>query len=601
MSHHFSLFRIIFGSYLTYHFASLFPYAPELYSDAGAISDASLNPAGRLSPGWIRPWTAYALVLLATIGSFLFTLGKWRRTAAVGVWIIATLLFLRNNLTANPSLPYINLVLLLTAFVPSGEKLLEARPEWRLPKSVTTVAAFLLALGYTFSGLTKLSSPSWIDGTALTHILENPLARPGFFREFLLSLPRTLLQLATWGALAAEILFLPLYLFRKTRPWIWLTLVVMHIGLVACIDFADLSIGMLMIHLFIMDPKWIPAPGTRSSTPAVIGFDGSCLMCSSFMNWLAANDSGKRLSFYPQPDGRSSSTIFVHYRGKTLTKSDAVLLLFSLQGGLFTFLSVLGQLVPRFLRDFIYDQIARQRHIFSKEKACSMPSLELRERLTSQPKNEEQLPNKPKFLWLVLATLPLSSCAYIKRPQTCHNSPALYKVSTTSALQEGDVIAFYMSKGESIKALTKGKIQKLPYALFNYGHLGIVIERQKELRLFQMALGQVANADESLDYLSGKSFDVYRPHTLPNRSSLRQFVNQCISQQVCYDKAALLGLRNRKVDLSTARPPKSLTCVTLVESALQAAGVPINARHRGGALDIITPSQLCHSHLETTR
>jgi len=37
---------------------------------------------------------------------------------------------------------------------------------------------------------------------------------------------------------------------------------VMHVGLVALLNFADLSLGMLMLHLFTMDARWcgrIPA------------------------------------------------------------------------------------------------------------------------------------------------------------------------------------------------------------------------------------------------------------------------------------------------------------------------------------------------------
>ena len=40
-----------------------------------------------------------------------------------------------------------------------------------------------MAVGYTFSGVTKLPSPSWRDGTALARILDNPLARPGPLRD----------------------------------------------------------------------------------------------------------------------------------------------------------------------------------------------------------------------------------------------------------------------------------------------------------------------------------------------------------------------------------------------------------------------------------
>ena len=73
-----------------------------------------------------------------------------------------------------------------------------------------------MALGYTLQRLHQAVSPSWVDGTALARVLENPLARPGALRELLLALPdRCCCALATWGALALELLFAPLALFAR--------------------------------------------------------------------------------------------------------------------------------------------------------------------------------------------------------------------------------------------------------------------------------------------------------------------------------------------------------------------------------------------------
>ncbi|WP_113960415.1 hypothetical protein [Roseimicrobium gellanilyticum] len=58
-----------------------------------------------------------------------------------------------------------------------------------------------------------------------------------------------------------ELLFLPLSLHRLTRAAAWAALVLMHAGILLVVDFADLSIGMLMIHLFTSSP--LTAPGYR--------------------------------------------------------------------------------------------------------------------------------------------------------------------------------------------------------------------------------------------------------------------------------------------------------------------------------------------------
>ena len=80
----------------------------------------------------------------------------------------------------------------------------------------------MLSLSYTYSGYTKLISPSWIDGSAFRDVLENPLARDTIFRGWILGMPEVILKLFTWAGLFLELAFLPLALFRRIRPWLWL-------------------------------------------------------------------------------------------------------------------------------------------------------------------------------------------------------------------------------------------------------------------------------------------------------------------------------------------------------------------------------------------
>jgi hypothetical protein len=102
-----------------------------------------------------------------------------------------------------------------------------------------------------------MDSASWVDGSAMAYLLENPLARPGFFRDVMLWLPDWILMGLTWFTLVAEVVYLPLALWKRSRFWIWLVLVGMHFGIIGVVDFADLSLGMLMVHLFVMEPMWL--------------------------------------------------------------------------------------------------------------------------------------------------------------------------------------------------------------------------------------------------------------------------------------------------------------------------------------------------------
>src|SRR4029077_11744770 len=121
-------------------------------------------------------------------------------------WFGWACLFNRNNLINNPSIPYIGLLLLLSIIVPRGEAFdpNRASKSWQFPALVYWTAWILMAAGYSFSGWAKLHSPSWIDGSALFHVLNNPLARCGFARDLLLALPSWSLRPLTWATLSAE-------------------------------------------------------------------------------------------------------------------------------------------------------------------------------------------------------------------------------------------------------------------------------------------------------------------------------------------------------------------------------------------------------------
>jgi hypothetical protein len=260
-SRQFTIFRFVFGVYLAEHFAALVPYGPELFSNRGVIPDARLNLTFGILPNVLEhcesPTFVSTFLVVLSIFAVAFALGFFRRTSALLIWYGWACLFNRNNLINNPSIPYVGLLLLLTALVPTGEGLTSANQSWTFPSMIYWTAWILLAAGYSFSGWMKLRSPSWIDGTALFHVLNNPLARPGTARDFLLSVPSIYLRLLTWTSLAAELLFLPLSFTRQTRMFIWCVLASIHVGILAVINFADLTIGMLMIHLFTFDRQWI--------------------------------------------------------------------------------------------------------------------------------------------------------------------------------------------------------------------------------------------------------------------------------------------------------------------------------------------------------
>jgi len=410
----FALFRILFGAYLLQHFLWLLPSGVELFSTAGILGDPQLNPTHGVLPNPLAtPWggtPAFVTGFIAVLAllSAAFMAGIWRGLAALLLWYGWACLFNRNNLISNPSLPYIGLLLLFCALIPDGEPLRlvrGARPpprEWFFPAVIFWGAWFLMAAGYTFSGVVKLTSPSWVDGTAFRHLLENPLARPGIFRDLFLALPGWALTALTWFTLAAEISFLPLSVRRRGRMIAWSVMLAMHLGILLLVDFADLSFGMVMLHLFTFDPRWLPA--RRDLRRPVLLYDGACGLCNAVVRFLIREDSSARLRFAPLqgppaqdylrkrglPTQDFGSLVYVPdwekpESGPHRLRTDGVLAALYELGGVWRVLAWL-RLLPAPLRDPVYKLVARTRYaLFGVYRPTPLPDSEWAGRFLDPP------------------------------------------------------------------------------------------------------------------------------------------------------------------------------------------------------------------------
>ncbi len=402
----FAVFRIALGLYLIQHFLFLIPYGTELFSREGLLPDAAVNFTHGVLPNplewWDTPGLATAWLVGMLVLSVSLLLGSFRRTTCLLLWYGWACLFNRNNLISNPGIPYVGMMFLLMAIVPPGEPLSlgprRADSKWYFPWMVFFTARALMAAGYTFSGLDKLlTSPSWRDGTAMVHLVNNPLARPGPLRDLFLVLPSWMHHAMTWGALSLEVLFLPLCLTRKTRLAAWTLMIGMHVGILTVVDFADLTFGMVMLHLFTFDPDWF-GPRRASSGRSVVFFDGVCAMCNRSMKLLIDEDRGRVLAFSPLQgetfkDLGGTTSIergldsIVYVRGfggdaaTVFVRSEAVLQALRDVGGFWRVVSWL-RLVPRPLRDRGYDFIAAHRYKwFGKYEECRLPTPQQREQL----------------------------------------------------------------------------------------------------------------------------------------------------------------------------------------------------------------------------
>lgn len=126
----------------------------------------------------------------------------------------------------------------------------------------------------------------------------------------------------------------------------------------------------------------------------ILFFDGVCNLCNSTVQFIIKKDKRKILRFASLQSstgqkvgmqlasihGTMPDSLVLQRNGKLYIKSDAALQVSKLMGGAWPLLAVF-LIVPRFIRDGIYDWVARNRYKwYGKQDECMMPTKELKER-----------------------------------------------------------------------------------------------------------------------------------------------------------------------------------------------------------------------------
>lgn len=125
----------------------------------------------------------------------------------------------------------------------------------------------------------------------------------------------------------------------------------------------------------------------------VILYDGVCVFCSRWVQFVIARDTARRFRFTPiqSPYGTRLAQAFgidpqdpdtnaVVHGGKAHLKSDAALTVLSNLPGWGWTRALFA--IPKPLRDAVYGVVARNRyHIFGKYESCFVPDAELRKRV----------------------------------------------------------------------------------------------------------------------------------------------------------------------------------------------------------------------------
>lgn len=129
------------------------------------------------------------------------------------------------------------------------------------------------------------------------------------------------------------------------------------------------------------------------SRDQIIIFDGVCNLCNGTVQFIIKRDRYKKFSFITRqsPIGQDMlmqfglpaedlSTVVYLRAGVPYLKSMAVLKILKDLGRWWSLLYILA-VIPVFIRDFIYDFIAKNRYrFFGRSKSCMVPNSEMMER-----------------------------------------------------------------------------------------------------------------------------------------------------------------------------------------------------------------------------
>ena len=123
--------------------------------------------------------------------------------------------------------------------------------------------------------------------------------------------------------------------------------------------------------------------GHTSPPHTIVFFDGVCGLCNGFVDFLVRHDRSRALRYAPLQGNtaagfarlpRDLDSVVVVHDDRVLVKSDAALTALSRLGGVWR-LSAVARVIPRVLRDAVYDLIARNRYRwFGKHETCRRPT-----------------------------------------------------------------------------------------------------------------------------------------------------------------------------------------------------------------------------------
>ena len=158
------------------------------------------------------------------------------------------------------------------------------------------------------------------------------------------------------------------------------------------IQFGGGAIGFISYRLFSKFSNIMKNNKKNNIYPFVVFYDGYCILCSKSIDFIIKHDKKEKLLFAslqskyasetlsemgynPQDIAKLDNVIYLT-NGVIKIKSSAVISILSDIKGIYKLCNIF-YIIPQFIRDFIYDEIALRRYKwFGKRETCRIPTKE---------------------------------------------------------------------------------------------------------------------------------------------------------------------------------------------------------------------------------
>jgi hypothetical protein len=247
-------------------------FGPDGWLSAGAVGLLQQDSYNWSYFWWIKSsWLLWSVHLAALVVFALLTLGLFSRLMSV-LAFVAALSYVGRVPGALFGLDQINVLLAMYLMVgPCGDaySLDRVLAAWQAGMKLAPAEASIganvairliqlhMCVIYLFAGLSKLSGPSWWDGTAMWLALGN-LEYQSLDMTWLARWPR-LINLLTHATIFWEVYYCALIWPRKSRPVMLLLAIPLHLGIAICLGMITFGLIMLVGNLAFVPPEIIRA------------------------------------------------------------------------------------------------------------------------------------------------------------------------------------------------------------------------------------------------------------------------------------------------------------------------------------------------------